>query len=52
MARTAPQADLTNLEKGVENLNKLKWYQKPIGIIILGVIVSIITYLFTLFIKG
>ena len=60
MARTTPQPDLTNLENGVKNLNKLKWYQKPTGIFLLGVasgaiatkIVEFITIIFTLFIKG
>jgi len=52
MARTSSTPDLTNLEKGVENLNKLKWYQKPVGIFILGVASgvggSIIFYIITL----
>lgn len=53
MARTTPQPDLTHLENGIEKLNKLKWYQRPTGIFLLGVasgvIGSVIFYIITLF---
>ncbi len=35
--------DLSGVEKKIEELKKEKWYQKWWGIIILGLVVSIVT---------